>query len=166
MFCFLDLFVTGITKHLLVESSYFISNLNSPRTPANCISISRPPQNAFKVQSQVADSDLKANSKLSKCCLAAGSRAPRHQEGVSGEPALPRPLRSCPRPLSTQLQQIVPGPHLAASSSFLAAAILHSRFLLSPVRRPFPPGCRQSDVPSTTFSWPWSCGDRLPVLLD
>lgn len=138
MFCFLDLFATGITKHLLVESSCFISNLNSPRTPANCISISRPPH-ITHVQSQVADSDLKANSKLSKCCLAAESRAPSHQEGVSGAPALPRPLRSCPRPLSTQLQQLGSGPHLAASSSFLAAAILHSRFLLSPVRRPFPP---------------------------
>lgn len=156
MFCFLDLFATGITKHLLVESSCFVSNLNSPRTPANCISISRPPPpthtHITHVQSQVADSDLKANSKHSKCCPAAGSRAPSHQEGVSGAPALPRPLRSCPRPLSTQLQQLGSGPHLAASSSFLAAAILHSRFLLSPVRRPFSPGCRRSDVPSSTFS--------------
>lgn len=60
MFCFLDLFVTGITKHLLVESNYFISNLNSPRTPANCISISRPPQNACSKSS----SRLRSQSKF------------------------------------------------------------------------------------------------------
>lgn len=164
MFCFLDLFVTGITKHLLVESSYFISYLNSPRTPANCISISRSPQNACSKSS----SRLRSQSKFQ--ALQVLSRGWKQGSTPSG--------RGLGRACSSPTSAILPSPteHPAAAdwprasprSKLFLPCRRHPAFPVLALTSPqtFSPGCRQSDVPSSTFRWPWSCGNRLLVLLD
>lgn len=143
MFCFLDLFVTGITKHLLVESSYFISNLNSPRTPANCISIKTPTE---RIQSSKSSSRLRSQSKFQ--ALQVLSRGWKQGSTPSG--------RGLGRACSSPTSAILPSPteHPAAADCPRA----------SPRSKLFLPCRRHPAFPVLALTSPQTFSPRMPTV--